>query len=161
MWGNPAPAPQIEDRALVVPFRRRKVERVAGSDVQRQTRGNLPIVAHEEFGEIRARLNHVFLDVDGEGVDLPQQQRCQRVAAAGDGRTVAAGGGEGERSGGVRWIEHVQSFAPYVGSELDGVAAAHQRESIQEFRDGGGEFGVRRGGGADLLQARNCKEGQY
>ena len=45
---------------------------------------NFPIVADKELGDVRARLNHLLLNVDGERVHLPQKQRGQGIAASGN-----------------------------------------------------------------------------
>ena len=96
-----------------------------------------------------------------EVAHLPKQKRGEGIAAARNGGTVGACGRESERSRGVRRIENVQRFAPYVGSELDGVAAAHERERVEKLGDGSGEPGVGGGGGTDLLEARDREYRQY
>jgi len=53
-----------------------EVERVAGADREREPRRDHPVVADKELGNMRARLNHLFLDVDGERVHLSQQSEA-------------------------------------------------------------------------------------
>ena len=152
---------QIEDGPLIVLLRRWEVQRVAGADVQREPRRDLPVVADEELGDVRARLNHLFLNVDGERVHLPQKERGQRISASGDRGTVRAGGGERERPGGIGRVQNIQSLAPEIGSELDRVPAAHQRKRVEELGDGRREVGVRGGGRADLLESGDGEDRQH
>src|SRR5262249_52169982 len=130
---------QVEYGALIVSLRGRKVERIAHAQVQRELGRYLPIVTGKEFRNVRTRLDHVFLNVDGEGVYLPEEQRRQGIAAARYRGAVGPGGGEGKGAGGVGRVQHIQSLAAKIDSEFPGMPAAHQREGVHEFRDGSGE----------------------
>ena len=115
--------------------------------------GDAPFVAHEKLGDVRARLQHLFLNVDGEGVYLSQQERLDAVARA---RRI-----EREHTGGIGRIQHVQRFAANVGAEFNSVAAADHGESVEVFGDGGGEVAVGSGGGTDLLEPGDQESGQH
>ncbi len=131
---------EIEDRPLIALLRRREIQSVTHADVDREPWRNLPVVADEKLGNMRARLNHSLLDVDGECVHLPQQQRGHCISASSDRRAVRAGCTEGERSRGIGRIHHIQRFSPDIRSELNRVPPTHQRECVQVLGDRGAEI---------------------
>ena len=133
---------EIEDRALIVRFRGRKVERVSCTDVQGETRRNPPVVSKEDFGNMGTRLYRISLNVDVECIDLPQQERGEWVAASVDSRVVASGCSEGERPRGIGRIENVQGLAADVETEFDRVTPPHQCEGVQILCDGRRKPGV-------------------
>ena len=76
----------------------------AGADVEGEALGGAPVVLHEVFLNVVARTEDGGLEVDGEGIDLPEQEAGKGVAAGGGCRSrglgVRAGGGKGK---GTRW----------------------------------------------------------
>ena len=152
---------QVENRPLVVLFGGREIERISDAEIQRQPWRELPIIPRESLGNVRARLDHVLLNVDREGVHLAQQQGRQRVAAASDSGGIAARSGEGKRSCGIRWIEHIERLTTDVNPKLERVATAHQREGVEVFGDRGRKVGIRSSRGSDLLQARDSENGKH
>ena len=140
-------------------FGRGEVQRIASAEIQGEPVRNLPFVARKELRDMGALLEGLILNVDAESVHLAQQERSQSIAAGARGR-IRAGRGEGVGAGRVRRIDDVESFAPEIGSELEGVPSANHREGIQKLRDRRGEVGVGGGGRPDLLITGDGKDGE-
>ena len=86
-----------------------------------------------------AGLDDSALNVDGEGIHLPEEQGSEAVPAAVYGRTVGAGIGEGEGSRRIWRIEDIERFPANIDASFEGVATMDESESVEEFSDGGGE----------------------
>ena len=81
---------EIEDCTLITNFGRWEIQRVSGPGVQRETRREFPIISQKKLCNMSAFLNDMILDVDREGIHLPQQKGSEGITAIGDGRVVCA-----------------------------------------------------------------------
>src|SRR4029077_10297088 len=100
-----------------------------------------PVVLQEVFLEVCTLLDLGLLEVDREGLHLPEEEAGERRASARDARQVAADRVEGERPGG-RWrLDDVESFPPPVPSRLDRVPRLDPRERVGYLGDTGVEVG--------------------
>src|SRR4051794_13552682 len=71
---------EIKDGGLIVFFDRRKIQRVAETEIERQARAQTKVVLREEFEKSRPRPEFVRLQIDREVLHLPEQKARQRAA---------------------------------------------------------------------------------
>ena len=69
---------QVEDSALIGGFGGRKVKRVADTEIQIQTRRDLPVVLQKPFLKPSARLQDMLLQVDGKLLNLTEEEAGER-----------------------------------------------------------------------------------
>ena len=117
---------QIEDGALVVRFRGRKIQGVTKAEIHGDAAGGFPIVLHEPLLKPGARLKNFLLNVDGELLYLAQQEASERGACAGDARKICKQSAEGEGARGGGRLTHVEAGDAVVDAELQGMPAAQK-----------------------------------
>ena len=157
----------VEDGALVVLFGRRRVQGVAGAEVDGQAVGGAPVVLRVVLLDVVAGAEDGGLEVDVEGIDLAEEEAGEGVAAGGGGAAVGglgvgSGGGKGEGAGGVGGGDGVELVPADIGAELEaggGRGACSSRVSV-ELPDGGLVLREGAGGGAELLEAGEGEQRQ-
>ena len=130
---------QIEDTHLPVDLGRWEVQRVAQPGRDGEAAVHLPVVLHEVLLKTGPLLDLGVLQIDGERLDLSEQEAGQRRAAVGRPWQIAPQLVERERAGRRRRLNHVQPLPPPVESCLDRVAPLHPRQRVRHLRDAGVE----------------------
>ena len=129
---------EVEHRALVVGLGGGEVEGVAQAGVHREARRGTPVVLNErlEHGGALAELG--VLEIDGEILDLPQQEAGQGQAGPRLPGEVAPLAREPEEAGGGGGLDDVQALVAEVHPRLEGVPAPLPRHRVHELRHAGG-----------------------
>ena len=63
---------QVEDSPLIVDLGRRKVERVARPEAEREPIRNLPVIYEEKLRDVGTLLQQLLLNVDRERIHIAQ-----------------------------------------------------------------------------------------
>jgi hypothetical protein len=76
MWEIEYLSVQIEYGSVIVGFRRREVQSVARPYIESEPIGDLPVVSHKKFADVRAVQQRLILNVDAECVYLAKQKEA-------------------------------------------------------------------------------------
>src|SRR5262249_52319111 len=118
-----------------------------------QSLGDPPFIAYEELRNMRAFQQSLVLNIDAEGVHLAQQQRSHTVPRA---RRI-----EGKRPRRIGRVQDIERLTPDVSAELDGMAAANHRKSVEILCDRRCKFTVRSRSWPELLIPGNGKNREH
>src|SRR6266852_4381317 len=108
---------QIENGAVVVYFRRGKVQGIPRAQIQGQPLGDSPFIANEELGNMGALQQSLVLNIDAESIHLAKQQRSHAVSRA---RRV-----ECKRASRIGRVDNIERLAPDVSAEFNRMAPSN------------------------------------